>query len=360
MANLLDYLKWRGDLRFSSAHPINDIDAMIFSRVSYLPFDKIPFHPNSSISSALKKMQPLPKSAFLWAEDRKLVDLLVDSERFKNLRLNFYRRENDKDTAKQFSAIAIQFSSRDFFLSFLGTDGTIYGWREDFNMSLGAEVPAQAEAKKYLNDFYRRHPLSYLHLGGHSKGGNLAVYSAVTAPDKIQRRIKKVYNFDGPGLSKELLKQDLGFSILPRIESFIPQDSVIGRLMEHREKFTVVKSVAENLMEHDIYSWEVLGTELIHSTASKRSDFTDRTITRWHESATKEEREVFVSVLFDVLENTGVGTPMDLALRWSASAPALVKSYMNIDKDRRKVMNAVLKKLVSSIRASRREEKAEK
>ncbi len=255
MANLLDYLKWRGDLRISSAHPLNDIDAMIFSRISYLPFNKIPFHPNSSISSALKKMQSLDKSAFNWSEDRNLVDLLIESPRFKYLRLLFYRRENDSSVAKQFSAIAIRFSARDFFLSFLGTDGTIYGWREDFNMALGAEVPAQAEAKKYLYDFYRRHPLSSLYLGGHSKGGNLAVYAAVTAPDKIQHRIKKVYNFDGPGLSKELLKQDLGFSILPRIESFIPQDSVIGRLMEHREKFTVVKSVAKDLMEHDIYSW---------------------------------------------------------------------------------------------------------
>ena len=248
----------------------------------------------------------------------------------------------------KFSAIAIRLRPREYFLSFAGTDDTNNGWREDFNFTFMDETPAQAEARKYFHDFAKTHPLSRLYLGGHSKGGNLAMFATIKSPDRLQRRLIKIYNFDGPGLNQRLLAKDRGQSVLAKIESFIPQDSLIGRLLEHQEKFTVIKSTAKSFYQHDLYSWQILGNNFILAEPTKSSIFNDRVISHWLEQATPEQREHFVEAAFLVLRDSKVETPVRLVSNLYKTVPAVLKTYTKISKDERKAISSMLIKLAES------------
>ena len=347
MANVIDYLKIN-TVKVSRKSPFNELDALALARVSYLPLTRIRMNEVRTLGNVAKRLERLEEKDFRWKDDKELIRLLGESERFREMKIADFVLDNDEAIEKQFSAVTIWVRPYLAYISYLGTDSSLYGWKEDFNMIFMPEVPAQTEAVKYFRSFCRHHLFSKVYLGGHSKGGNLAIYAAVLANDLRQMRIKKVYNFDGPGLRKKLADKDAGRPVIQKIESFIPQDSLIGRLLEHREKFTVVKSTAEPLLQHDVYSWEVEDQKFVRSTTTKKSDFNDRMITRWLESANEEERRIFVDGMFEVLKRSKAGNPMEVALNGVKHIPTLVRAYTKIDKERRKVMMEVAKKLLSA------------
>ena len=348
MKNMLNYLRENGEARVSRRAPFNEIDAMILARVSYLPLTRTRIGRGETLGDIATRLKRLTTKDFAWKDDEELVQLICESPRFRDLKVERFVLENDETKEKQFAAITIWVKPRLAYLSYLGTDETLYGWKEDFNMVFMDEVPAQAAAVQYLAGFLRRHPFSRAILGGHSKGGNLAIYAAVTASDLKQMRIKKVYNFDGPGLRKKLADRDAGRPVVQKIESFIPQDSLIGRLLEHRERFTVVKSGAKPLLQHDIYTWEVAGRKLVRAEATRRSEFNDRALTKWLEKASEEERKAFIETLFEVLKRSRVGNPMQLALSGVKNVPTLVKAYSGLSKEQQKSVTGMAKKLVKS------------
>ncbi|MDO5481128.1 MAG: DUF2974 domain-containing protein [Candidatus Saccharibacteria bacterium] len=348
MANVLNYLNWRGDIPFSAEEPFNNVDAMILARVSNIPFEKITFSPYETFRTVAKKFQGFNPKIFPIDHDSELLKLLAISRRFQNLRLSRFIHDSDAKIIKQFSAITIRLRPREYFLSFAGTDDTNTGWREDFNFMFMNETPAQADAREYFRNFVKIHPLSRVYLGGHSKGGNLAMFAAIKNPDRLQRKLIKVYNFDGPGLTKELRLKDRGESVIGKIESFVPQDSLIGRLLEHQEKVSVIKSTAKNLYQHDIYSWEILKTDFVPAEPTKASIFNDRAISRWLEQATPSEREHFVEAAFLVLKDSKVETPMRLAVNFRKNIPAVLKTYTKISKEERKAISSMLMKLAES------------
>ena len=190
------------------------------------------------------------------------------------------------------------------------------GWKEDFNLAIMDVIPAQQEGVNYLKRMVMKYPFKRMRIGGHSKGGNVAIYAAVTAPDIVQRRMIQVYNFDGPGLKAEVEALDTGEKVLKKIHSFIPQDSIIGRLFEHSEGFTVVESTSKNVYQHDIYSWNVERDSIVEAEATKRSVFIDKTLSNWIASAPIEDRKVFINGMYDIFDNNGINTPMDLIDNW--------------------------------------------
>ena len=72
-------------------------------------------------------------------------------------------------------------------ISFRGTDDTIIGWKEDFNLSTGV-VPAQKGPYEYLQKI-SEHTDGMLRVGGHSKRWKpFAIYGSVmckSAHEKI-------------------------------------------------------------------------------------------------------------------------------------------------------------------------------
>lgn len=340
--------------------PINDVDAMILARISYLPFFKIKMAEKETISSVCEKfLEKLGPKDFMWPADFELVKNLKDSRRFRSMKLTDYVRKNSKALERQFSAITIHINSFEMYLSFFGTDDSIIGWKEDFNLAFLDHIPAQLEGKKYLEAVHGKYGHKFIRLGGHSKGGNIAMYTAVTAPDSWQRRMFKVYNFDGPGLRKGTAALDTGTEkVIRKIRSFVPQSSVVGRLFEHREKVTVVKSNAKNLYQHDIYSWEISGKNVVTSKSTKASDLVDKTITNWLESASEKERKIFINSLFKVFSSANVNSPLELKAKWLKSTPAIVKAFTTLPKDEKKVMMEVWKKLGASFLKARKEDNA--
>ena len=206
MSNINDYLKWRGDISLKHDE-LNEIDELILARYSYFPFFKIEMESEETISDISKKMSKFKDDEYNYLGDREMNELIGKSARFKNLKVTDYKESNDQDEEKQFSAITITLNDELKYISFLGTDKSIIGWKEDFNLSFTQDIPAQIEALKYANNMMKKYPNSKFIFGGHSKGGNVAIYAAINSSLENKARIIKVLNYDGPGFQKKLLNQ---------------------------------------------------------------------------------------------------------------------------------------------------------
>lgn len=236
MANINDYLLWRGDIPISSKLKFNEIDSAILARFSYLIFFKIDMNEIETIESISEKMSNFDNDEFMYNGDKELITYLGKSERFKNMKVTDYVRNNDKETEKQFGAITVHISEEEMYISYIGTDSTIFGWKEDFNMGFMENVPCQIAGKQYAEKIAEKYPNKKIRIGGHSKGGNVAIYSAISISKDIQNRIIKIYNYDGPGFNKNIIEKYGDEEIISRIETYIPQDSVIRKIIKSQRK----------------------------------------------------------------------------------------------------------------------------
>ena len=310
MSNLLDYLKWRGDISFSQ-DPFNSIDGMILSCLSYVKLEKVlPKKGKMTIAQASEKFFKIHSEAEL-AKDKSFIKFapsmlkaLSEADRFKDAYLSNYVNEIDISKQIQFSAVTVDTPDGMTFISFRGTDDSIIGWKEDFNLSFET-VPAETEAAKYLQNAMNGR-LNRVRIGGHSKGGHLAIYAAAAVPIDIAMKIEKIYSFDGPGFNTEAMKSNKFKKIQPRIEKYIPESSIIGRLLEDSTKPTVVKSSEVGIMQHDPLTWQLEGKNFVTcASTDKISNLFDETMTGWLDNMSFAERKVFVDELFSVFEASG-------------------------------------------------------
>ena len=256
MANIFDYLQWRGDLTLEKSK-FNEIDNLILSRFSYFPFDDI-INENEvvtikELSERFKKADINP-AHILWKDDVNLFPEMGNSERFGQMFATKYINKIETEQEKQFSAITILMPDNTIYVSFRGTDNTIVGWKEDFNMSFKSHIASQISAKEYLENIAKEYPDKKIRVGGHSKGGNIAIYASAFAENTIKDRIINVYNNDGPGFCEDVIQTKEYQEIIPKTNTYIPQSSIIGRLMNHKEEYTIVESTQKGIMQHDLYT----------------------------------------------------------------------------------------------------------
>lgn len=366
MANILDYIKWRGDITFDVAG-FNEVDNLIFSKLAYLNF-------NGIVDASEEGGIPIENAVEIYFQENRLVDripgdfyddnfeeflqLLGNSRRFQNLRIKKYVQKRDEELGIQFSAMTVGLGDNSMYVSYRGTDDTLVGWKEDFMMSFMEVVPAQEEALNYLTWIGALYRYDKFYIGGHSKGGNLAVYSAIHAPKAVQQRILLVYNNDGPGFKNEIIHH-IGYQrIQDRIVTLVPQSSVVGMLMEHEEHYEVVSSVQTGIMQHDGFSWEVQRDQFLHLDAvTKESHRLDLTLKRFLEGLETEKREEFVHALFDVLSNREYKTLSDIKNGGLKSLVSMVKTYEGLDKSTKQMFHHALKQLIQEGIRTVREEK---
>jgi hypothetical protein len=348
MANIFDYITWRGDLSFQQS-PFNPVDNIILTHLSYLPFDGIVPGPEDdtviSIAEAAEKTSAILKNkpeAFanilVFKDDLALLAAMGSCGRYQRLGLQAYVNQIDPAQGaliaaqeKQFSAITILTGDGNSLIAYRGTDNTLVGWKEDFNMSFSAAVPAQLEAVAYLEKMAKqiRGPLR---LGGHSKGGNLAVYAASFCSKRTRRRIGAIYSNDAPGFNRAVIASAGYQAIREKINAFIPQSSVIGMLFEHEDDYTVVKSTQTGLMQHDVYSWEVTHNDVVAlDTVTQGSRFINRTIKDWIGGLNREQLRCFTETLFDILSSTEAKSLPELTAGWVRNAGRMIQTYNNID-----------------------------
>ena len=305
MADLFDYLLWRGDLPMELVPP-NPVDTLILSELSYIDYSGLVpgdfVHP-VPLSVAARAFLALPdrEDRDRVKRDGELLAACADTVRFGSLRLVFYRSELLPEMESQFAAVTWLLPGGAAVITYRGTDLSLTGWKEDFNMTFQTCVPAQEKALRYLEAFARCHtgPLA---LAGHSKGGNMAVYAAACCQPELQARLLSVHNHDGPGFHSDMLRSPGYRAILPRVRTFLPQSSVVGMLLEHEEPYTVIKSRQVSLLQHEPYSWEVLGGDFVRmEEIDENSRFLDSTLKTWLAGRTMAERNEFVDAVYELL-----------------------------------------------------------
>jgi hypothetical protein len=344
MAGIFDYLEWRGDLEFSQA-PINPVDYVIFSQLSYLPFEDIIPNPDEKdgipMDLALKILnekiiEENPKPLLMFKEDPDFVKALLASPRFSKCYLFGYVNRIDFDKEVQFAALCAYTESKQCLVIFRGTDSSFAGWKEDFNMAFREVIPSQLEAVDYLNKMGSRIKGS-IRICGHSKGGNLAIYAASYCEKNIQSRIKEIYANDAPGFNKNVISSEEFFAIKDRIRAFVPQTSVVGMLMEHGSDYKVIKSSEAGLLQHLLFSWEVSHNDLIYlEKVTSGSQFVDRTLREWLETVDNEQREKAINTIYQVMKASGIKTLHELEKTWFTSMGKILKSLRSIDEATRK------------------------
>ncbi len=323
MGTVFDYVHWRGDLSFEQVPP-NEVDSLIFSLISYIELkDVVP----AGHSDAPVSLQSAANAYFASHPDLrkatigliipkdiiKLFKAIKDTRRFRGVGLRAYVNEIDLQREMQFSAVTFLLGKVGTVVAYRGTDDTIVGWKENFNMSFLPCVPAQIRAAEYLNDAAKSSS-GKLYVTGHSKGGNLAVYAGVHCNEALKSRIVGVWNNDGPGFGGGMLTDPLYLDLKPRIHTIVPKSAVVGMLLEHEEDYTVVSSRQVGVLQHDALSWNVLGGKFVHlrdvGADSKR---TDRTMNTWIREMTPGQREQFTEALYRVLSSDNALTLTDLA-----------------------------------------------
>ena len=341
MANIMDYLDWRGDLDFTVS-PFSEVDNLILSELVYVDFQGIippPGEGEISISEANRiffsrhteeeinaRVSSTRMAAFLMQK-------MADTKRFGEIRLADYINDISLDEQSQFCAMTVDLSDGYRNVVFSGTDSTIVGWKEDFNMSFLEETPGQQKAVEYLNGVAGLY-VEPLRVMGHSKGGNHSIYSAIHSSPRVMDRIRAIYNNDGPGFTENMLALPGYQRLLPCIHSIVPEYSIVGMMFEHRESYKVVASSENRAGQHDVMSWEVKGTELVHlSDVDGRALLLDKTMKSWLEGMDGPRREAFVDTIFGILEEADIRTVDDLANMNAAKFVEILKLHSSLNKE---------------------------
>ena len=346
MANILEYLDWRGDIPFSVS-PFNEIDGLILSEFGYMPLEGIVpqgFSLRVSIRTAWEQYRSEEvnekRRTLTFDQDNAMFEKLADSVRFGNMQLTGYITQLDSDT--QFSALTCFLDDGTTFVAFRGTDNTLVGWKEDMNLSYMQETGSQNIAKTYLSTHFRNHPRP-IRVGGHSKGGNLAAYAAAFCEPDVRSHIIAVQTYDAPGFREEIIDTPEYRAVLPKIASFIPESSVIGLLLNNPAEHTIVKSTAAGIMQHLAFSWEVLRDRFVETDElSKSGNLLNKAVSNWISQFEDEERRQLIDSVFGVLEASEADTFREIQQSKLKSVPAMLRAMCNLTPEQQKLLKSAL------------------
>ena len=351
MGTVLDYIKEYGKYSFREM-PMTEVDSLALCQLSYLKFDgMVPGVRENLPSVTLESLKVYPDYEKLFADvryeevNRALIEGMLAGKRYSNLKLNCYVNMVEKESEMQFSAITYILNDGTVYIAFRGTDETIVGWKEDFNMAFCAPVPGQEYSVGYLNTVAERIH-SPFYVGGHSKGGNLAVYSAMNCRPDVQERIIRVFSMDGPGFRPEVLKAGNYDVIADRVTKILPHSSLVGMLFESDMHFQVVESKTFGLMQHDPYTWLVEGDHLKHvdDIYESRKQM-DNTLNTWILSLDEKQLRIFVDTLFQVISASQADNLIDFTAEWRQSMNRIITALKDLDPDTTKALKAVVKAL---------------
>ena len=322
MSNILDYIDWRGDISVKES-PFNEVDNLILAEIAYMDLAEIAYGARVRESISLhdavegffaRHRDTTPyMGVLLPAVLPTLYRKAADSRRFGGMRMLRYKAVLDTETETQFAAVTVLVGDGSMYVAFRGTDDTIVGWKEDFNMSFMEHIPAQKLAAKYLADTAKA-VRGRIRVGGHSKGGNLALYSAAHLPPRVQKRVIAVYNNDGPGFGKDITESDGYRGIADTVLTIVPQFSVVGLLLEHGKVDKIVRSDSDGIWQHDACTWEVRGTHFVLADRlSADSLRIEKTIKAWVAELTVEQRRDLVEAVYKAFTANNAATLTDIA-----------------------------------------------
>ena len=356
---LLDYLQWRNDVPLSVS-PFNEVDNVIFSYLSYIDFRDLKedwkgfFDLKDLFRDFCEKhsLEEIETTGEFTERAPLLLKEMMEGERFSDTKVGYYAEDFDKDKVKQFAALVFLLPDGRNYISFRGTDKTITGWKEDFLLSCQSETAGAKEAVEYFNKIA---PVleGELILGGHSKGGNFAMYAAAFCEAEYKERIVQVYNNDGPGFREEVIQTPEFQEILPKISTIAPQSSIIGQLLSNPAKQHVIHSTAKGILQHDAMTWEAEKDSLVSSELDELSEYTKTTLGSWLESMDDETRESLCTTAFSLIESTKSETFIEFSGNLMKNMETIWKEMGKLPEEKKKeIMNALSNLMESSKQAA--------
>ncbi len=347
MKNLLYFARNFGNENFND-RPFDEVDALLLCQLAYLNFEKIVKEDKEIYLYSIIKnenFQILCDNTVCENKNLKLLKLLSHCNRYRYVKINYIRNQLCYENIEQFFAITFIFN--DFiFVAFRGTDVTILGWKENFNMSYLKEIPSQRDSVIYINKIYDIYKKK-MYIGGHSKGGNLALYSAMYSKNLINNNIIKVFNFDGPGFSNNIFGNEEYLQIENKLVTLTTQEAIIAVLMYHTDSFNFVNAKGFSIFKHDAFNWTLTkdGRFKYIKRNTPQSRWFDRAIRHFYEDTTDLDRKKFVDILFTIIEVSPNTTVFDFKRHPIRFIKGVRVRFKLLTKDEKKFFKSILKKL---------------
>lgn len=314
--------------------PLNEVDALIVSQLVYFDFENhtltVPLPIKALSCLDLRKTKG---KSMMAKKHYRFLKKLIENEVYHNIEILDFICINETETQQQFAALTCRFAERGLFVAFRGTDSTIVGWKEDLNMSFSKTVLSQWTATDYLNRILNTYPDDSVYAGGHSKGGNLAVFAAAYASASFAERIIKVYNFDGPGFHSSIIESAAYQDILDKSVKYIPQASFIGLLMNSKETTYVISSRQLSVFQHDPYTWRINEDHFIRKPLINPSSvYLNTTLNTWLETISDEQRMRVIDAFYQGFTDLNLIYLRDLrTLATFANFRKLIHMYRDVD-----------------------------
>lgn len=345
--NTLKYLREYGGLSFEE-RPFSHVDSLILCQLSYLKYqgmvpditDSMDGLPVKGVSLRALRKKPGYDGLYVadWYEKeyRRLYAAAARSRRFAGMRLKYYTTLIDEDMPMQFAAVTFLFKNGMAYIAFRGTDETLTGWREDFDMALKSPIPSQIAARIYLEKVAKLEK-GPLFVGGHSKGGNEAVFAAMEADEEVQKRITAVYSFDGPGFRDDVYEL-AGFKrIEKKIVKIVPEASLIGMLLLNKCDYRVVHSKGKGVLQHDPFTWVVKEGDFDYRSELYRTSLLkNQALNEWIASKDEKEQEEFVEALFRIIDGAQADTVMEFTEGRFRKMTQMLSIFHSLDKPMKK------------------------
>ena len=352
MSHIVSYVKRQQDNTFAD-QPFNEVDALVLSQFIYLKLD-------GYIGSTSEKREDVYlydianhidyEQVFMDERYRKdnveLFEAMVESKRFRRMRMNYFSNITSVIAETQFSAMTIFLEEGPTVIVYRGTDETMIGWKEDFNMAFKEPVTGQNLSALYLQEVSGLIEGKFI-VTGHSKGGNFAVYASMNIEEETQNRIERVYSFDSPGFRPEILESVDFNKIKDRIIKFLPHSSVFGMLLQSKEDYQVVECFSVGLLQHNPYNWQVDGNEFKkEDKLDRKSLFLNETFNEWIYSLNDEELQAYSEIWYEIMQEANITTTLEFAKDPGKTLSQLIDAIRGTDEKTKEMVKELAHGLV--------------
>lgn len=363
--NLAQFIREYGDRTFRDV-PFSEVDALVLAQLAYLRMEGIVPGFGNGPGTDWEQMRQHPDFEQLFTDPiygkahRIIFELVSGSRRYRQVKINYFAEWFEEEQEVQFAAVTFILGETSFFVSYRGTDETIVGWKEDFNMGFMESVPSQRRALAYLKGVARYTENGRLILGGHSKGGNLAIFAAAKAPKQIQKRIRRVYSFDGPGFRRGFYEKDGFRRMASKYCKIVPEQSVVGFLLTNYRRYRVVESYHRGFMQHDLMNWKIRNGKFVYRRdIYKRSKRRTDIFNAWMNSLNTEQIILFVETVYELLVSASVQNVTDFFREPFGLLRKLFQGFRGMEREQKKSFWIIMRKWIRTAAKFRLEEEYE-
>ena len=345
MEDITKYINIYGNYTFKEKQ-FNEVDNILFTLLVYLNFEglfknKITIEEISKLYFQKFSENKINSSSSLQKKIIKLLKMMSTKIRFKDVEIYNYIKIKENT---QFGAMSFRFNKNEIYVSYEGTDNSLIGWKENFETSYKFPVKSQEESIKYINDVIKRKD-RIIYIGGHSKGGNLAMCASMYAKSDIKKRIKKIYNNDGPGFNLEQFNSKEWYNIQNKLITLAPEDSIVAYLLNHQNNIKIVKSTAKNIKQHDPTTWECFGEFFEIGIRTETSKELEDKITKWANNYNYSKREKFITTIFNLIETSYSKTKTTSKTSQISTFISIIKETKKLNKKEKDFLIDILKSL---------------